>query len=116
MINLTISLLAEHEALRELSLPQVNTFIDLTASLHRSIQLVQPAVEPSGEAPTILPPSIIDFLAESVQIPHASVSICWLALKDIVWQHPLPNERVSTYEKLYVEFRWKRDISKCFNM
>lgn len=113
---LSLSLLAENEALKELTLSQVNTFIELAASLRRSIQLVQPAAEPSGEAPTILPPSIIDFLAESVQIPLGSVPVCWLALKDIVWQHPLSEERASTYEKLYVDFGWKRDISECSNM
>lgn len=113
---LSIALLAEYGALKQLTLSQINTFIDLAATLRQSIQLVQPAAEPSDEAPAILPPSIIDFLAEAVQIPRDSVSVCWLALKDIVWQHPLSDERASTYEKLFVEFGWKRDISKCFNM
>jgi hypothetical protein len=87
MSNLTIILKAldGHPFLKCLSVSQLLGFLTQASALKRHIILAQPAGEPMGSAPLILPSLIREFLANTTGIALQAVQDAWDVLKDDVW-------------------------------
>lgn len=71
--------------LSKLSLMTIHNFIRLCASLRNDILLVQRADHNPVTPPLFLPPTIQQFLAQSLDIPLETVADCWTVLKALCW-------------------------------
>ncbi len=91
-IEVLLEQLKAHNALCCLSLGQVMSFVTRAAALKRDIMQPQPLSVPVDHAPDHLPPSVSQFLGDSVGIPSEYIHDCWKILKDTVWDHPSPEE------------------------
>lgn len=91
-----IDMLQTSVSLNHLSIGQVMSFITRASSVKLDIQLVQPAQSDHSVAPDVLPPSVAEFLSESVGIPLEHVQECWDLLKGVVWEMPTAQETKAT--------------------
>jgi hypothetical protein len=66
----TLQQVQAHPVLEQLSLNQIFAFLQLCSLLKNDIQLAQPPAVPITSAPHILPPSVANFVAESIGIPN----------------------------------------------
>ncbi|KAJ7033642.1 hypothetical protein C8F04DRAFT_1002511 [Mycena alexandri] len=93
-----------------ISLAQTLLFTRLLAVLKRDIILVQPVSSGAEEAPLILSPSIVEFVAEAVGIPEPYVPKFWALFKDDIWG--LPEQVLGEHEEeLFRKYGWKRGIT-----
>ncbi|KAJ7104620.1 hypothetical protein C8R44DRAFT_639957 [Mycena epipterygia] len=108
-MSLLSSLLKNH-VLKSLGLPHIVKFIQILALLKDNIILVQPISITIMEAPLVLPPQIKGFVAKCIGILEDSVSGCWTALKDDIWEYPTPEKVEAEEEELFARYGWKRGI------
>ena len=104
--------LQRHETLRDITVDQLITFLNLCSLLKRDIFLPQPHSHSANQAPFVLPPSISAFLSKSTRIPLEHMHDCWTILRDIAWDFLAPTQR---YESALESFRlhgWKYGLSK----
>jgi hypothetical protein len=102
-----------HQALRQLTVAQLFSFISYASLLKQDIQLPQPStLGATPGAPRVLPLSISEFLADSTEIPLEYISDCWVVLKDVVWGFPETRERERKLLESFRLFGWKRGLSK----
>jgi hypothetical protein len=104
--------LSEHEFLKGLTMSQLMSFINQVSLLRRSIELTQPAAEPTDTAPLALPQSIIGFLAQSIGISVKNVADCWDILKDTIWGMSTVVQRAKVDEEAFREHGWKLGVSE----
>jgi len=100
-----------HPVLKELSLNQIFAFLRLCSLLKNDIQLAQPLAVPITSAPDILPPSVSDFIAESIGIPNECMTNCWRMFKDDAWSMPDSVEMTEQDEQVFRSNGWKCGIS-----
>jgi hypothetical protein len=84
--------LKDHENLQQLSLDKILTFITRASMLKRDIMQPQPLSVPIDVAPERLPPSVSQFLSNSLDLPPDYTRECWTIFKDVIWDHPMANE------------------------
>ena len=56
--------------------------------LKRDIMQPQPLSIPTEMAPKCLPPSVSQFLGDSLMLRPDHVRECWAIFKDVIWDHP----------------------------
>jgi hypothetical protein len=103
--------LGRHSVLKDLSISQLLEFLTQASALKRHIILAQPAGEPTGSAPLILPPLVRDFLAKSTGIAHLAVQDAWDVLKDHAWAMPLLVDCVTKEKETFRKFGWAHGFS-----
>jgi hypothetical protein len=101
-----------HPVLKNISVNQIFAFLQLCSCLKNNILLAQPVTVPITSAPGFLPPSIADFLAESIGIPNECVADCWSLFKDDAWSIPESAEMMELDEQAFRLHGWKHGISK----
>jgi hypothetical protein len=106
-----LRLVQAHPILKDLSLNQTFSFLRLCSNLKNDILLVQPLSVPITSAPSILPASIADFLAESIGIPKEYMMDCWSIFKDEAWSMSPSVEMIAVDEQMFRSNGWKRGIS-----
>ncbi|KAJ7185106.1 hypothetical protein GGX14DRAFT_383711 [Mycena pura] len=94
----------------KLTLAQTLLFSRLLSLLKDDILLVQPLRVSTDEAPTILPPSVSEFMADAVGIALDSVAACWKKMKKDIWKLPTPILSEEE-EELFCKYGWQRGIS-----
>jgi len=103
--------LSRHPVLQYLSITQLLIFLTQSSALKRHIILAQPAGEPTGNAPQILPPLVREFLANGTGIALQAIQDAWDILKDHAWaMSPLAN-CVETEKVAFREFGWSQGFS-----
>jgi len=97
-LNTLLLLLRDRDNLRQLPLDKVLSFITRASVLKRDIMQPQPSSVSIDMAPIYLPPSVSQFLGDSLDMPPDCVHDCWAVFKDVIWDHPASNEakRVET--------------------
>jgi hypothetical protein len=105
--------LDQHSVLKDLSISQLLEFLTQASALKRHIILAQPAGEPTGSAPLILPPLVRDFLAKSTGIARQTVQDAWDVLKDHAWTMPLLVDCVAKEKETFRKFGWAHGFSMC---
>jgi CxC5 like cysteine cluster associated with KDZ transposases len=104
--------LEQHPVLKDLSISQLLDFLTQASALKRHILLAQPAEEPTGTAPLILPPLIREFLAKTTGIALQAVQDAWDVLKDCAWtMHPLA-DCVAKEKEAFRKFGWNHGFSE----
>lgn len=104
--------LEQHPILKDLSISQLLDFLTQASALKRHIILAQPAEEPIGTAPLILPPLIREFLAKTTGIALQAVQDAWDVLKDCAWMmHPLA-DCVAKEKEAFRKFGWNHGFSE----
>jgi hypothetical protein len=90
MLNISIQWLQLqlHQSLptADVTLGQVISFICLSSRLKDFILLTQPAPVSANIAPDILPPVVIEFLAECCKLTEDEVEGVWDVLKAPIWE------------------------------
>ncbi|KAJ7216341.1 hypothetical protein GGX14DRAFT_391184 [Mycena pura] len=94
----------------KLTLAQALLFSRLLSLLKDDILLVQPLRVSTDEAPTILPPSVSEFMADAVGIALDSVASCWKKMKKDIWKLPIPTLSEEE-EELFRKYGWRRGIT-----
>lgn len=95
-----------------LGIKQLIQFLRLASLVKNDILLCQPSKMPGTSVPLVLPPSVSEFLAESVGIiPKEDVAKHWAVLKDEVWSMT-GVEVCEEDEKAFRAHGWKRGLSK----
>ena len=110
MIN-PLSVFKALEAYPSLSNIDINKLFQysrLICCLKNDILLAQPASQ-MVEPPDILPPVIVQFLAEALQISDVQAS--WDVLKGQLWFCPTISLRDEDYE-LFKQFGWEKGLSE----
>lgn len=100
--------------LQSISLAQLISFLSVCTRLRRTIDLLQPQSAPGSQtasAPPTLPPDIVDFLSNHLQLPSSTVTSLWGVMKDSVWVELTPEERMKEEEALFDENGNARGIS-----
>lgn len=97
--------LSEHPSLcKILTLDHILRFLSLSSRLVRDINLIQPtSVSASKQAPEFLPPTIAEFLSQSLELSLEEVQQCWDVFGDIVWALPGVKEQEDIVERLFEE-------------
>src|SRR5882757_3315301 len=106
--------LSYHPVLQDLSITQLLTFLTQSSSLKRHIILAQPAGEPTGNAPQILPPLVREFLANSTGIALQAIQDAWDILKDHAWTMSPLADRAEMEKIAFREFGWSKGFSACW--
>jgi hypothetical protein len=91
-LNALLLLLRDRDNLQQLPLDKVLSFIMRASVLKRDIMQPQPSSVLIDMAPTRLPPSVSQFLSDSLDLPPDCIHDCWAAFKDVVWDYPTSNE------------------------
>jgi CxC5 like cysteine cluster associated with KDZ transposases len=111
-LSAILKALEQHPILKSLSISQLLEFLTRASALKRHIILAQPAEEPTGTAPLILPPVIREFLAKATGIALQAVQDAWDILKDCAWaMHPLA-ECVAKEKEAFSKFGWTHGLSE----
>jgi hypothetical protein len=105
--------LSYHPVLQDLSITQLLTFLTQSSSLKRHIILAQPAGEPTGNAPQILPPLVREFLANSTGIALQAIQDAWDILKDHAWAMSPLADCVEIERDAFRKFGWNQGFSAC---
>jgi hypothetical protein len=105
--------LSQHPVLQDLSISQLLTFLTQSSALKRHIILAQPAGEPTGDAPPILPPLVREFLANGTGIALHAVQDAWDILKDHAWAMPQLADCVAKEKEAFRRFGWSNGFSEC---
>jgi len=102
--------------LSSLTLNQIICAISLARCLQHDIELLQPLEdECSGaSAPAFLPLAILDFLAESLEIPVEDIKDLWTVIRDDVWDAPSAEEDSKLNKECFWHYGWKRELSREF--
>jgi hypothetical protein len=87
-----LQLLRDHKTLQQLSLSTILSFISRASMLKHDIMQPQPLSVPTDMAPKCLPPSVSQFLGDSLMIRPDHVHECWAIFKDVIWDHPTADE------------------------
>jgi hypothetical protein len=101
--------------LREITTHQLLSFFHLAPLLRRDILLAQPNHLIGIEAPAILPPSICDFLADSLEISSVYLPRLWELFKEDIWAL-IPGQLTAAWEECFVVHGWKRGLSMSFKV
>jgi len=114
MSNLSTILKAldRHSILKDLSISQLLDFLTQASALKRHIVLAQPAGEPTGTAPLILPSLVREFLSKTTGIALKAVQDAWDVLKDDVWAMPSLADCVANEKEVFRKYGWSRGFSK----
>jgi hypothetical protein len=97
----TLQQVQAHPVLMELPLYQIFVFLWLCSLMKNDIQLTQPLAVCITSAPDILPPSVSDFLAESIGIPNECMTGCSRMSKDDAWSMPDSTEMTEQNEQAF---------------
>jgi hypothetical protein len=106
--------LSQHPVLQDLSITQLLTFLTQSSALKRHIILAQPAGEPTGNAPQILPPLVREFLANGTGIALQAIQDAWDILKDHAWTMSPLADRAEMEKIAFREFGWSQGFSACW--
>ena len=109
-MNLSSALkaLEAHPSLADIDVNKLSQYSRLIGCLRNDIMLAQP-VDQVTEPPEILPPIIVRFLAEALQISDIQAS--WDILKEQLWfglNVALEDEEY----RLYKQFGWEKGLSE----
>ncbi|KAJ7668842.1 hypothetical protein B0H17DRAFT_1335884 [Mycena rosella] len=102
----------EHpDVLKQLSFIQILRFTRVLSLVKNNIIICQPVSIPTTEAPTVLPPQIIVFVANSVGIQQECVADCCNVLKEEIWELPHPEKLSEEEAELFRQHGWKRGLT-----
>jgi hypothetical protein len=103
------------QALRYLTLNQTSTFVRLAARLKRDILQPQPIPETIPDTPpTVLPPSVAEFLSDALALPIQDINLCWDLLKEDVWEAPVLKDIKQEDLRLFKEYGRKRGLGSSY--
>ena len=68
-----------------LSLSQIYKFLLYTSRLKNDIILTQRSTHNVEDPPVFLPPVIVSFLSEVLNLPDSLVDDCWSVFKNLIW-------------------------------
>jgi hypothetical protein len=91
---------------------QLMAFINHVSLLRCSIELTQPAAEPTDTAPLAIPQSIASFLAQSIGISIRDVADAWNISKDTIWEMDTVVQRDQVDEDAFREHGWRLGVSE----
>ncbi|KAJ7069021.1 hypothetical protein B0H15DRAFT_925883 [Mycena belliarum] len=97
--------------LKKLSFIQLLHFTRVLSLVKNDIILCQPAFISTNEAPSVLPPQVLLFAAESIGISPECASDCWVILKDDIWALPDPGKLSDDEAELFRMHGWKRGLT-----
>ncbi|KAF8075908.1 hypothetical protein FPV67DRAFT_1649010 [Lyophyllum atratum] len=100
----------DEDIIRPLSITQLITFVRLASRLKNDIILCQPITISTISAPAILPPTVTDFLADSVGIPTKDVPHHWMQYRDEIWIMGSSHETHEEDEQAFRVHGWKRGL------
>ena len=95
--------------LKDLNAKQLQDFITRASLLKREILQTQPS-NLTTVIPEVLPPSVVEFLSESIDLPFNAVQSYWSVLKETVWAMPTPKDFRAEDKIAFKDYGWKRGL------
>ena len=112
-ISALLQLLRDCPDIQHISFETVLSFITRASTLKRDIMQPQPLSVPIDQAPEYLPPSMSQFLSDSLAIHSDHVHVCWGIFKDVIWDQPTPSEVRQADKDAFRIHGTKRGLCEC---
>ncbi|KAF4584776.1 hypothetical protein EYR38_002007 [Pleurotus pulmonarius] len=93
--------------LEPITLRHIFNFTRITNKLKDDILLAQPASHFGDEPPVVLPPSIVLFMSQALDLPGTVISRLWDVLRLEAWEHQMPDDA-----KIFEEYGHRLGLSE----